>query len=706
MRVEDLCLAESQALQHVAVTELRRHNIGVSHGMLKGSNLRKKIERLSLRSNKRNIVSTESSGAVFGLSLQDVIQKEKMSTSSSNRSSVASQGNGNISMPTPPMPRRRINSSTSSELLKTQAQEAHATVHMSTHNNFRRNSLLIDALSLPVAQTEVDQRRISLEVSEPQVPMLVTKAMQFIESKAMMTEGIFRIPGAKNRINQIKKQVDAGVVQLSECQHPHDVACLLKEFFRCLPEPLLTRELYSAFLSTRRLESRSDRRDCLRLICMLLPQPNRDTLQQLLYFLDQVAMYSSEIILIDGTESTGNRMTEENLALIFGPNILHKRKPNDQSTPQRPQSHIQEELELVCKVTEDLIRMQRTLFTIPTELYDKVAGQLFLCDPEALDIVLRRHFTAARPRSYVDFHRVHSTDCSADVASFPQLHSSKSADVIDEGMNTRRKLWGTTSDLGLLKLTTHEKLDSQHRHHRFSSMGNDPVLNGPTALNTVGLRESVRLPCGSRDSAFSSCSVFDSRSSSEGFGMSSDLLQGSADNLNRTDSTNQNPVDYSSLGRKDKLFRNFRNASLPPDITAEDDTETERHSQDKDSSESDFIQSLDAIQNQLVDSFCEVNSPVEILVDSPPTAGTLYATSTPNHHSPDDGITIDNGLDMFAHSILSPELDAKCEELMSTHTVSYNASSSKNMRPVWSPYPPSPEDGHLQTCGISSGTSL
>jgi len=345
---------------------------------------------------------------------------------------------------------------------------------------------------------------------------------------------------------------------------------------------------------------------------------------------------------------------------------------------------------------------------IPSDLYDKVAGQLFLCDPEALDIVLRRHFTVARPRSYVDFHRVHSTDCSSDIASFPQLHASKSADVIDEETNPRRKLWGTTSDLGLLKLTTHEKLDAQHRHHRFSSMGNDPVLNGPTALNTVGLRESLRLPCGSRDSAFSSCSVFDSRSSSEGFGMSSDLLQGSTDNLNRTDSANQYPVDSSSLGRKDKVFRNYRNASLPPDITAEDDTETERQSQDKDSSES-VIQSLDAIQNQLADSFCEVNdSPVEILVDSPPTAaGNYYTTSTPNHHSPDDGITInDNGLDMFAHSILSPELDAKCEELMSTHTVSYNSSGGEKIRPVWSPYPPSPEDGQLQVHGISTGTSL
>jgi len=39
VRIEDFCPAESQALQHIAVTELRKHNIGVSHGMLKGEDL-------------------------------------------------------------------------------------------------------------------------------------------------------------------------------------------------------------------------------------------------------------------------------------------------------------------------------------------------------------------------------------------------------------------------------------------------------------------------------------------------------------------------------------------------------------------------------------------------------------------------------------------------------------------------------------------
>ena len=37
----------------------------------------------------------------------------------------------------------------------------------------------------------------------------------------------------------------------SEETNPQDVAALFKEFFRDLPDPLLTRELYAPFLATR-----------------------------------------------------------------------------------------------------------------------------------------------------------------------------------------------------------------------------------------------------------------------------------------------------------------------------------------------------------------------------------------------------------------------------------------------------------------------
>jgi len=294
-------------------------------------------------------------------------------------------------------------------------------------------------------------------------------------------------------------------------------------------------------------------------------------------------------------------------------------------------------------------------------LYDKVAGQLFLCDPEALDVVLRRHYNVMRPRSLagIEFQRIHSSDYSSDGVVFNQhLTGSKSVDVIDDGVTApRRKLWGTTSDLGLLD---QENLDGQVKHHRFSSMGNDPLLNGPVALNTVGLRESLRLPCGSRDSAFSSCSVFDSRSSSEGFGMSTDQLQGSTEDLCRNKKTSKQAVNFNSLGRKDKVFRsNHRNTSLPPGIIVDEDS--------VDGNDESVIQSLEAIKSKLEDTLSD--SPVEILVSPPPQTGFAHCTSTPNHSSPDDGITIsENGLDSFASIILSPELSAKCEELMGNHS--------------------------------------
>ena len=50
----------------------------------------------------------------------------------------------------------------------------------------------------------------------------------------------------------MREEFDTGRdVILTEEHNPHDVAGLLKEFFRDLPDPLLTRDLYSAFVATR-----------------------------------------------------------------------------------------------------------------------------------------------------------------------------------------------------------------------------------------------------------------------------------------------------------------------------------------------------------------------------------------------------------------------------------------------------------------------
>lgn len=50
---------------------------------------------------------------------------------------------------------------------------------------------------------------------------------------------------------QLREEFDRGVdVPLDEEHSVHDVAALLKEFLRDMPDPLLTKELYTAFIST------------------------------------------------------------------------------------------------------------------------------------------------------------------------------------------------------------------------------------------------------------------------------------------------------------------------------------------------------------------------------------------------------------------------------------------------------------------------
>lgn len=52
---------------------------------------------------------------------------------------------------------------------------------------------------------------------------------------------------------QLREEFDRGIdVQLDEEHSIHDVAALLKEFLRDMPDPLLTKELYTPLINTTR----------------------------------------------------------------------------------------------------------------------------------------------------------------------------------------------------------------------------------------------------------------------------------------------------------------------------------------------------------------------------------------------------------------------------------------------------------------------
>jgi RhoGAP domain len=68
-------------------------------------------------------------------------------------------------------------------------------------------------------------------------------------------EGLFRISGSKVEIDTLKARFDSGedVALEAVTMNPHTVAGLLKQFFRELPEPLCTFELFDAYLETQRM---------------------------------------------------------------------------------------------------------------------------------------------------------------------------------------------------------------------------------------------------------------------------------------------------------------------------------------------------------------------------------------------------------------------------------------------------------------------
>lgn len=87
--------------------------------------------------------------------------------------------------------------------------------------------------------------------SEGLVPNIVKSCCTHISEHGLDLVGIFRIDSSKKRIKEIKEMYDSGKpVAMDEHFNPNDSACILKEYLRSLPEPLLTRDLYASFLAT------------------------------------------------------------------------------------------------------------------------------------------------------------------------------------------------------------------------------------------------------------------------------------------------------------------------------------------------------------------------------------------------------------------------------------------------------------------------
>ncbi|KAE8342894.1 hypothetical protein RU639_003025 [Aspergillus parasiticus] len=149
------------------------------------------------------------------------------------------------------------------------------------------------------------------------VPMIVYQCFQAIELFGLDMEGIYRLSGSANHINQMKQIFDNDSSQV-DFTNPenfyHDVnsvAGLLKQFFRDLPDPLFTSQSYTDFINAARIDDDVQRRDSLHALVNNLPDAHYATLRALVLHLNKVQEHYTQ-----------NRMNAGNIAICFGPTLM------------------------------------------------------------------------------------------------------------------------------------------------------------------------------------------------------------------------------------------------------------------------------------------------------------------------------------------------------------------------------------------------
>ncbi|XP_053559909.1 rho GTPase-activating protein 7 [Bombina bombina] len=209
---------------------------------------------------------------------------------------------------------------------------------------------------------------VNVQRSGQPLPQSIQQAMRYLRSQCLDQVGLFRKSGVKSRIQALRDMNENNSDNLTyEGQSAYDVADMLKQYFRDLPEPLLTSKLSETFLQIYQYVPKEQRLQAIKAAIMLLPDENREVLQTLLYFLSDVAAAVEE-----------NQMTPTNLAVCLAPSLFHlntlKRENSSPRVMQRKQSlgkPDQKDLNENLAATQGLAHMIaecKKLFQIPEEM--------------------------------------------------------------------------------------------------------------------------------------------------------------------------------------------------------------------------------------------------------------------------------------------------------------------------------------------------
>uniref|UniRef100_A0A669DIX3 Rho GTPase activating protein 12b n=1 Tax=Oreochromis niloticus TaxID=8128 RepID=A0A669DIX3_ORENI len=146
------------------------------------------------------------------------------------------------------------------------------------------------------------------------VPNFVKMCIDNVENNGLSVDGLYRVSGNLAVIQKLRFAVNHDEkVNLSDgkWEDIHVTTGALKMFFRELPEPLFTYNLFHDFVSAIKISDHKHRVQSIKELVRQLPKPNHDTMQALFKHLRKVIDYGEE-----------NRMTTQSVAIVFGPTLL------------------------------------------------------------------------------------------------------------------------------------------------------------------------------------------------------------------------------------------------------------------------------------------------------------------------------------------------------------------------------------------------
>ncbi|KAI9550295.1 hypothetical protein GHT06_001943 [Daphnia sinensis] len=172
------------------------------------------------------------------------------------------------------------------------------------------------------------------------IPLIVELCVGIVEARGLESVGVYRVPGNSVAVNALSDSLNRGFDGLNQSDPRWNdvnvISSLMKSFFRKLPDPLVTSELYGALIEASKTEPEQVRLNSIKRLVDELPEPHYSTLRYLVGHLSRVA-----------GKSNINKMEARNLAIVFGPTLI---RPGDDSTVT-----MVTDMSHQCRIVETLI---------------------------------------------------------------------------------------------------------------------------------------------------------------------------------------------------------------------------------------------------------------------------------------------------------------------------------------------------------------